>query len=73
MSTVENEGVIESSFYGYVELLFFVVFLEMEHGKDNTCWIFLVLVIPRKAGYCNHLRVSVCLFVCLFVCWQDFS
>ena len=22
---------------------------------------------PAKAGYCNHLRVSVCLFVCLFV------
>ena len=28
----------------------------------------LSLIIPRKAGYCNHLRVSVCLFVCLFVC-----
>ena len=26
------------------------------------------IFIPRKAGYCNHLRVSVCLFVCLFVC-----
>ena len=25
------------------------------------------IIIPRKAGYCNHLRVSVCLFVCLFV------
>ena len=27
----------------------------------------LLIFIPRKAGYCNHLRVSVCLFVCLFV------
>ena len=26
------------------------------------------LFIPRKPGYCNHRRVSVCLFVCLFVC-----
>ena len=25
------------------------------------------IIIPRKGGYCNHLRVSVCLFVCLFV------
>ena len=31
----------------------------------GTC-VFLI-IIPRKAGYCNHLRVSVCLFVCLFV------
>ena len=23
------------------------------------------IIVPRKAGYCNHLRVSVCLFVCL--------
>ena len=22
------------------------------------------IIIPRKAGYCNHLRVFVCLFVC---------
>ena len=29
--------------------------------------ILFFLIIPRKAGYCNHLRVSVCLFVCLFV------
>ena len=28
---------------------------------------FHTIFIPRKAGYCNHLRVSVCLFVCLFV------
>ena len=28
----------------------------------------LNIIIPRKAGYCNHLRVSVWLFVCLFVC-----
>ena len=27
-----------------------------------------VVVIPRKAGYCNHLRVFVCLSICLFVC-----
>ena len=28
----------------------------------------IYFIIPQKAGYCNHLRVSVCLFVCLFVC-----
>ena len=39
-------------------------------------------IIPRKAGYCHHLRESVYLFVCLFVCllagflinyWSDFD
>ena len=34
-----------------------------EAFQRKACEIF----IPRKAGYCNHLRVSVCLFVCLFV------
>ena len=33
---------------------------------------------PAKAGYCNHLRVSVCLFVCLLAGflkndWSDFD
>ena len=55
--------------------------------KSLEHWIVWVpLFIPRKAGYCNHLRVfvcfSVCLFVCLFVCllagflmnyWSDFD
>ena len=27
----------------------------------------VIIIIPRKAGYCNHLRMSVCLFVCLSV------
>ena len=45
----------------------------------TLCGIFFIL---RKKGYCNHLRVSVCLFVCLFVCllagflinyWSDFD
>ena len=31
--------------------------------SPSNSWV----IIPRKAGYCNHLRVSVCLFVCLFV------
>ena len=37
-----------------------------------------LIIIPRKAGYCNHLRVSVCLFVCLLAgflinYWSDFD
>ena len=53
--------------------------------KWNAClryclWYFKpeFLIIPRKAGYCNHLRVSVCLFVCLLAGflkndWSDFD
>ena len=35
--------------------------------KTTKLVIMLEFIIPRKAGYCNHLRVFVCLFVCLFV------
>ena len=39
---------------------------------------FEYIFIPRKAGYCNHLRVFVCLFVCLLAgflinYWSDFD
>ena len=45
---------------------------------DNRFNKYIVLIIPRKAGYCNHLRVSVCLFVCLLAgfllnYWSDFD
>ena len=58
-----------------------VVGLVIEEGivfikviQDAVHWV----VIPRKAGYCNHLRVSVCLFVCLLAGflkndWSDFD
>ena len=36
-------------------------------GFRGICALRFAFIIPRKAGYCNHLRVSVCLFVCLFV------
>ena len=34
--------------------------------RTNLFSVHTNFIIPRKAGYCNHLRVSVCLFVCLF-------
>ena len=57
--------------------------LEIQTYFQNFYEIFTVflsnlLFIPRKAGYCNHLRVSVCLFVCLLAGflkndWSDFD
>ena len=37
------------------------------HTAYEHFFILATFIIPRKAGYCNHVREFVCLSVCLFV------